>query len=220
MIFLVQQGYYTLFAVLVFALIISLTFHEFGHAFVAKQFGDDTAEKAGRLTLNPLAHIDPVGFLMVIFVGFGYAKPVPTDPGNFNSPNADLWVSAAGPMMNLLLAIVTWNLYLLLSHAGVGFFQSETTFTFFLLLAKVNLLLAIFNLLPVAPLDGHFIIPYLLPASVRPGFKRLNRQFGPMLLLSLVVLSLLGFPVFSWVSHVGDVMLPLISWAGTPGVSN
>ncbi len=214
MIFLLQQGYYLLFAALIFALVISLTFHEFGHALVARQFGDDTAERAGRLTLNPIAHIDVVGFLMVIFVGFGYAKPVPTNPANFNSPSADLWVSAAGPLMNLLLAIVTWNLYLLLSGSGIAFFESKTTLTFFLLLAKVNLLLMVFNLLPVAPLDGHYILPYLLPRSMRADFSRFNRQFGPMLLLSLVVLSLLGFPVFHWVSQVGDLMLPLISWVG------
>jgi len=211
-IYLLEQGLYSLFALLAFALIVSLTFHEFGHAFVAKRFGDDTAERAGRLTLNPFAHIDVVGFLMVVFVGFGYAKPVPTNPRNFTTAGADLWVSAAGPLMNLLLAIVTWNFFLAMAHSGTGFFQTEATYTFFLLLAKVNLLLMVFNLLPVAPLDGHHIIPHFLPASMRPGLQRFNRQFGPMLLLSLVVLSLLGFPVFRWVSRVGDTILPWISW--------
>ena len=212
MISLLLQHQYALFAMLVFALVFSLTFHEFGHAFVARRFGDDTAERAGRLTLNPLAHIDPV--VMVIVVGFGYAKPGPTDPRNFTSESADFWVSAAGPMMNLLVAIVTWNFFLLMMHSGVEFFMNQPSLTFFLLLAKVTLLLMVFNLLPVAPLDGHYMVPYLVPRSIRAGVVQFNRQFGPYLLLGLVALSLLGLPVFRWVSKVGDVLLPLISWAG------
>ena len=85
MIQLLYQGQYVLFLLILVALVISLSFHEFGHAYVAKRFGDDTAERAGRLTINPLAHIDPMGLLMVVFVGFGYAKPVPTNPRNFTS---------------------------------------------------------------------------------------------------------------------------------------
>lgn len=212
MVYLLWHGQYTLFAMLIFAIVFSLTFHEFGHAFVAKRFGDDTAERAGRLTLNPIAHIDPVGLLMVVLVGFGYAKPVPTDPRNFTRETADLWVSAAGPMMNLLVAIVTWNFFLYMVHSGVGGFANQTTFTFFLLIAKINLLLMLFNMLPVAPLDGHYIFPYLVPRSMRAGFIQFNQQYGPRLLLGLVVLSILGLPIFTWVSKVGDVLLPLISW--------
>ena len=85
MLHLVQQGNWALFLIILAALIVSLSFHEFGHAWVAKQFGDDTAERAGRLTINPWAHIDVMGLLMVIIVGFGYAKPVPTDPRQFTS---------------------------------------------------------------------------------------------------------------------------------------
>ncbi|MEC8961299.1 MAG: site-2 protease family protein, partial [Pseudomonadota bacterium] len=80
MIQLLYQGQWLLFCVILVALLISLSFHEFGHAWVAKRFGDDTAQRAGRLTLNPISHIDPMGLMMVVFVGFGYAKPVPTDP--------------------------------------------------------------------------------------------------------------------------------------------
>ena len=106
---LLWQGEYAVFTLLIVALILSLTVHELGHALVAKWFGDDTAQRAGRVTLNPLAHIDPMGLLMVVLVGFGFAKPVPTNPANFSSPRADLWVAAAGPVMNLLLALVCWN---------------------------------------------------------------------------------------------------------------
>ena len=113
MIQLFYQGQWVLFCIILAALLVSLSFHEFGHAWVAKQFGDDTAERAGRLTINPRAHIDPMGLLMVVIVGVGYAKPVPTDPRRFTSRYADLLVAAAGPGMNLLLAIVTINFCLL-----------------------------------------------------------------------------------------------------------
>jgi len=115
---LLTSGEYAVFILLLIALVTSLSFHEFGHAVVAKWHGDDTAERAGRLTVNPLAHIDPMGLLMVVLIGIGYAKPVPTDPRKFKSKTADLWVAAAGPFMNLLLALVTWNSYLLLRSYG------------------------------------------------------------------------------------------------------
>lgn len=214
MLILLQQGQYLLFAMLVVALIISLTFHEFGHAAVAKMFGDDTAERAGRLTLNPIAHIDLFGLLLVMMVGFGYAKPVPTNPRNFTSKSADLWVSAAGPLMNLLLAILVWNFYLSMLGSGNALFTGREVLVFFLLLAQINLLLMIFNLIPIAPLDGHYILPYFLPERLRPKVNSFNRRVGPYALLSLVVLSLMGVPIFSWLSTLSRALLPFISWTG------
>lgn len=212
MIALLFQHQYALFVMILFALVLSLTFHEFGHAFVAKMFGDDTAQQAGRLTLNPAAHIDPFGLLMVVLVGFGYARPVPTNPHNYSSHYGDLWVSAAGPLMNLLLAIVTWNFYLLMLRLQIPFFESREVLFFFLLIAKVNLLLMVFNLLPVAPLDGHYILPYAVPGSMRDKVIMFNMQYGPRILLGLIVLSILGVPIFSWVLGLGDAMLPWITW--------
>ena len=165
MIQLLFQQQYALFILIMIALIISLTFHEYGHAIVAKLYGDDTAQKAGRLTLNPVAHIDPGGLLMVVLVGFGYAKPVPTNPANFSSRWATLWVSAAGPGMNLLVAIFTINLYILGLEAGWSLFEGQGPQFFFIFLAKINLLLMLFNLIPIGPLDGHYILPYF-PAPV------------------------------------------------------
>lgn len=214
MIFLLQQGQFLLFGMLVVALIISLSFHEFGHAAVAKAFGDDTAQRAGRLTLNPVAHIDLFGLLLVMMVGFGYAKPVPTNPRKFTSPSADLWVAAAGPLMNLLLAILVWNLYLSMAATGEPFFRERDVVLFFLLLAQVNLLLMAFNLIPIAPLDGHYILPYFLPERLRPQVNAFNRRVGPYALLSLVVLSIMGVPIFSWLSSFSRALLPLISWSG------
>lgn len=212
MIQLLYQGQYALFLLILIALIISLSFHEFGHAYVAKRFGDDTAERAGRLTVNPLAHIDPMGLMMVVFVGFGYAKPVPTNPRNFTSPWADLLVSAAGPGMNLVVAVVTINLYLIGLRLGwEGLSEPELRF-FFVYLAQINLLLMIFNLIPLGALDGHYILPYFLPRDMARRYRDLNARYGNMLLLGLVVLSIMGLPIFQNILGISRALLPLIAF--------
>ena len=212
MIQLIYQGQILLFALLIAALVASLSFHEFGHAFVAKLYGDDTAERAGRLTLNPIAHIDVVGLLMVIMVGFGYAKPVPTDPRNFRSKRADLWVAAAGPGMNLLLALVVWNAFLLLRAAGVEMAFTPGTEMFVELLVRVNLLLMVFNLIPIGPLDGHYILPHFLPPAAAEAYRRYNARYGVYALLSLILLGVLGVPVFRYVMSVAMALVPLITF--------
>lgn len=167
MIQLLFQGYYIVFAFILFALIFSLTFHEFGHALSAYRFGDDTAKQAGRLTLNPFVHIDPMGLLMVILIGVGFAKPVPVDPRKFNSFWGELVVAAAGPAMNLLLAVVVINFYMFGLAQGWSLFEGESANFFFTYLALINLLLMIFNMLPIGALDGHYILPYFLPRDSR-----------------------------------------------------
>ena len=209
MITLLQGGQYAVFALLLIALVISLSFHEFGHALVAKWHGDDTAERAGRLTLNPLAHIDPLGLLMVVLVGFGYAKPVPTDPRNFKYKTSDLWVAAAGPLMNLLLAAATWNLYLWLRAAGWDNPGSEI---FFALLAQINLLLMIFNLIPLGPLDGHYILPHFLPTSLAHRYRHFNARFGTGIFLVLILLGVLGLPIFRYLAEFSFRLLGWITW--------
>ena len=118
---------------IVLALVVSLSFHEFGHAFTAKLFGDDTAQRMGRMTLNPIAHIDPMGLAMVVFAGFGWAKPVPTDPRNFTSRWADLWVAAAGPGMNLVLAFLAINFLSLAYQMDWSIFTGQGGRDFFLM---------------------------------------------------------------------------------------
>ena len=210
MIHLLQQGEWVLFAVIIAALVISLSFHEFVHAWVAKRFGDDTAERAGRLTINPRAHIDPMGLLMVVIVGFGYAKPVPTDPRRFTSRYADLLVAAAGPGMNLLLAVVTINFYVLGLKIGWTFFQQPGPYFFFSYLALINLLLMVFNLLPIGALDGHYILPYFLPRRLASLYRYYNHHYGNWLLLSLVLLSVFGVPVFQSILGISRAILPSI----------
>jgi len=207
---LLYQGHVLLFVLITLALVISLTFHEFGHAATAKFFGDDTAQRQGRLTLNPIAHIDPMGLLMVMLIGFGYARPVPTNPRKYTSRWANLFVSAAGPGMNLLIACISINLYLVGLHAGWSLFAGDGPRFFFTFLALINLLLMIFNLLPLGPLDGHYIMPYLLPPRAAQKYLYYNARYGNVLFLGLVVLSLLGIPIFSYVRRIGEAILPLI----------
>lgn len=207
---LLVQGNYFLFVALLGALILSLTFHEFGHAYAAKKYGDDTAERQGRLTLNPIAHIDPVGLLMVILVGFGYARPVPVDPRNFNSFWAQLVVAAAGPLANLLIAIIVYNLYLYGVQAGWSTFLDPGVRQVFVLLVVVNLVLMVFNLIPLGPLDGHYILPYFLPRVLANRYRYYNAKYGTLVLMILILLSIVGLPIFQFVFRVGTSLLPYI----------
>lgn len=212
MVSLLLQGEVLLFLLLAIALIVSLTFHEYAHAAVAKLSGDRTAELAGRLTLNPLAHVDPMGLLMVVLVGFGYARPVPVDPRNLRSPRADLWIAAAGPLMNLLLAAVVWNGFLALRGADVRFAFLPGPATFVALLVRVNLLLMLFNLIPLGPLDGHYILPHLLPEAAARWYRFHNARYGTYALLGLILLSVVGVPVFRFLMGIGDRLVPLITF--------
>jgi Zn-dependent protease len=205
---LLFSGQYALFGLIVIALVISLTVHEFGHAAVAYLFGDDTAKRAGRLTLNPLTHLDPIGLLMVVTVGFGFAKPVPTDPRNFRSRWADLAVSAAGPGMNLVMAIIAINVYVLAFQ--LGYLTGPGERQFFIYLTLINLVLMIFNLIPLGSLDGHYILPYFLSRRLARAYVELNAQYGNMVLMGLILLSMVGIPVFAYVMRVGQAMMPWI----------
>ena len=210
MIQLILQQHYLAFILITFALIFSLTFHEFGHAKMASLIGDDTAERAGRLTLNPIPHIHPIGLLMVILIGFGFARPVPTDPRNFNTRWGMLLVAAAGPTMNLLLAIITINLYVIGFKLGIGIFQTPVANFFFTFLAQINMLLMLFNLLPIGPLDGSYIFPYALPRDMAQHYLRLNARFGTYFLLGLILLNFAGLPVFENIWKLGEFMVGLI----------
>ena len=210
MIQLLFQHQYLLFIFIAFALVFSLTFHEYGHGKVASLIGDNTAQQAGRLTLNPIPHIDPVGLLMVLLIGIGYARPVPTDPRKYNTRWGTLLVAAAGPGMNLLLAFVVINLYGIGQQLGIGFFDSWAAGFFFTNLALINMLLMLFNLLPIGPLDGSYIFPYALPAHLAQKYRFYNQRFGAYALLGLIALHFLGVPIFETIWKVGNVVLDFI----------
>lgn len=210
MINLLADGQIALFVLILVALVMSLCLHEFGHALAAKLYGDDTAQRAGRLTLNPIPHIDPMGLLMVVLLGFGYARPVPTDPRKYSSRSGDVIVSAAGPAMNLVLAVTSINLYLLGLQWGVESLREPGPQFFFVYLAQVNLLLMVFNLIPLGALDGHYILPYFLPDQLAQRYRYYNARYGNFLLLGLVVLSIMGLPIFSYVFSFSERLIPYI----------
>ena len=210
MIQLLFQQQYVLFVIIAFALIFSLTFHEYGHGKVASLIGDDTAERAGRLTLNPIPHIDPLGLLMVLLIGIGYAKPVPADPRKFNTRWGTLMVAAAGPGMNLLLAVVTINIYVIGFKMGFPLFKTPEAYEFFKIIGLINMLLMLFNLLPIGPLDGSYILPYVLPKRVALKYLQLNQRYGAYALLALIALNFLGVPVFDTLWSIGNAMLNLV----------
>ncbi|NND91297.1 MAG: site-2 protease family protein [Granulosicoccus sp.] len=198
MIQLLFNGQSAIFVLLLFTIILALSFHEFGHAWTAKMYGDDTATRLGRLTINPVAHIDPLGLMMIILVGFGWAKPVPTNPAKFNSFWASLVIAGAGPFANLLLAFLAINLYAIALSNGVAFVQTESASTFFYFFTYINVLLMLFNLIPLGPLDGHYILPYFLPRHLARNYRDLNQRYGGYAVLGLVLLSYAGLPVFAW----------------------
>lgn len=167
--------------------IVAVTFHEFSHAYAAYSFGDDTAQRAGRLTLNPLVHIDPIGLLCIIFFGIGWATPVPMNPKNFKYPRLDAVLAAfAGPMANFFLA--------LLSLYGLKYstIPLQTTAmapyiaTLFRSSVQMNVMLGVFNMLPIPPLDGSHVIAALIPKDWQTTYYRLM-PFSIILLLALLV---------------------------------
>lgn len=169
------------------AILIALTFHEYAHGRVADMLGDDTPYYQGRLTLNPLPHIDWVGFLMLILAGFGWAKPVQVNPLKFRNitmKKGMLLVSLAGPLMNLFLAFIGMVLYRLIEPSGLTEW-GRITLTLLQPLIVINLVLAAFNLIPIPPLDGSKILAGILPDSGASVIYNLER-FGPILLLILV----------------------------------
>lgn len=214
MIQLLFEGQTLTFAILLFTIVFSLSCHEFGHAWSAKLYGDPTAEKLGRLTLNPIAHIDPIGLLMIVMVGFGWAKPVPTDPRNFTSFWASLVVAAAGPLANLILAFLAINFYGFAASNGYSFVGMPSADTFFYLFVYINLLLMLFNLIPLGPLDGHYILPYFLPRVVAQRYWEINQRFGSFAVLGLVALSYAGLPIFQWLRAAAQWLMEAILIVG------
>ena len=185
------------------ALVFSLCVHEFSHGIIAYYYGDDTAYRYGRLTLNPLKHLDPIGSLMLLFIGFGYAKPVPVNPLNLNNPRHDMIkVAAAGPISNLILAFTgTFVLYFLFYLNP--YFLTKTLNMFFQLFIQINIFLAIFNLLPIYPLDGGQIFGNILSKKF-PEFNTYMQLYGPRILMIVIFIG-----IFSGYSIISLVLSPI-----------
>jgi len=193
----------------VIILVIAFTIHEFAHAWTANNFGDSTPRINGRLTLNPLAHLDPIGSLMLIFAGFGWAKPVPVNPYTLRqrSPSAMMWVALAGPMSNFILAVIAalpfqfgWftlnDLYSSFNAARSAVFPTAVGFTFDFI--TINLVLGLFNLIPLPPLDGDKVAAFFLPDDWNRSLDRV-RPYGPLILVALFMVGpSLGVDFLGW----------------------
>lgn len=191
------------FGTFVIPLLLSLTVHEWAHAWSANLLGDDTAEREGRLTLNPLAHIDPLGTIILPLLGipFGWAKPVPVNPARFRRDipmrRGMMITAAAGPASNLLIALLCAVLFGLGIRFGWG---AERTDVYQLLRTAMmlNVLLAVFNMLPIYPLDGSRVVDGLISFKLRPAWERYC-EYGPMVLLAVIILpSLIGISIMRW----------------------
>ena len=190
--------------ILAFCLIFALTFHEFGHAYTAHLCGDDTAKAAGRMSLNPLVHLDLFGSLMVLIVGLGYARPVPVNPNNYRVRNADFYIASAGPLMNLLLGIIAAFLYGILAQNSITILAGIPLLFLLKLFIIINFNLFLFNLIPLGPLDGNSVFPHFLPPNLRVRYQHWNFRYGSYALIGLVLLSILlpNFSAFSWISSI------------------
>ncbi len=185
---------------LILPILYALTIHEVAHGWVALRLGDPTAKYAGRLTLNPLRHLDPIGTIMLFIAKIGWAKPVPVNPMYFQNPARDMaLVALAGPTSNFLSAFVFGQIYRAI-QGTTGLPYLELLLFYFV---YINLILAFFNLIPLAPLDGWRILSFVLPRE--PWVYTLERS-GPILLLIVIVM-----PMFLGINLLGMILSPLMN---------
>ena len=181
--------------------IIAITFHEYAHAFMADRLGDSTPRMQGRLTLNPMKHLDPFGIILLVFAHIGWGKPVQINPRNFNSnvtlAKAEALVSLAGPVMNFIIAIVLTIVYFFIQRFAPTFFLTQIGIIVYLLLNStiaVNIGLGVFNLIPLPPLDGSKIFKNILPYKARYWLES-NERILYIIFLVLWITGLLGYIV-------------------------
>ncbi len=181
----------------------ALTIHEFAHAHASDHLGDPTPRLLGRLTLNPLAHLDPIGTLMILFASFGWAKPVPFDPFNLRNPRRDsALISLAGPVANISLAILSSIILRLIPSVSFGALSPIGMLLSMIIILNVNL--AIFNLIPIYPFDGFHVVQGFLP-------ERAARQWAQLESLGYIMILVLVFPLFGS-SPILSFIRPIISF--------
>lgn len=190
-------------------IIIAMSFHEFAHAYVAYKMGDDTARLAGRLTLDPVSHIDVVGFLMLLLGGFGWARPVPINENNFRNRKLGVFlVSIAGVTMNILISTVT----LIVLNYTMSIFTSDEYYQVMQSIVWINVAFAAFNLLPIPPLDGSKILAALLPTSKRYLLYRFE-NYGFIIMILLIITGAINYilyPVVTFVLSIINILVGVI----------
>ena len=195
-------------ALLVGFMVIGITVHEFAHAWVANKFGDPTAKLEGRVTLNPLAHLDPIGTILFLLVGFGWGKPVPTNPRFLHQKRDELKVAIAGIIANLLVAtILAIPLRIAIINGVV--IESEPILYFLKQLVIINVILAAFNILPIPPLDGSHFVEYFLDDESKYNFQRI----GQYALLGLILFGMVTGQsiIFAVMEPIMRIMLFFVS---------
>ena len=201
-------------------ILFSISAHEFAHGFVAYKFGDETARNYGRLTLNPLKHIDILGFIMLLFAGIGWAKPVPVNTRHMkNSRLGFLLVSLAGPFTNLIIAIISAFLYfstLVVQYHLIANGFSEGVLstcglvaTFFYLSLTLNVGYAVFNMIPIPPLDGSRLLTVCLPRKAAVWFFK-NEHIIQLVLFVILILGILDGPLFGAIGFVTDLVAKFV----------
>lgn len=201
--------------------LICITLHELSHGFVAYKLGDNTAKNMGRLTLNPIKHIDIFGLIMMVVFKFGWAKPVPVNMRNFKNPKHDMAITAlAGPLSNVLICCVVLFIYGLVylpcNLAGTEFAGSLLYAVY--ITAYLSIALAIFNIIPIPPLDGSKVLFSLMSDE---GYMKLMRyeRYGMLLLLALIVTDALGNPLYAATEFVFDKLFIFAEWGSALSVS-
>lgn len=195
-----------IFILLLASLVISITIHEFAHAWAADRLGDPTPRSQGRVTLNPLAHLDPIGTLLIVVAGFGWGKPVMFDPYNLKDPRKDgALIALAGPASNLILAVI---LALILRLPGLDGNMQLLLAPFLTTAIYFNVMLAIFNLVPVHPLDGSKIAVALLPKETAFEYEEFMHRYGTLVLIALIM-------PWNGSSPISQLISPVISFITT-----
>lgn len=194
------------------AVLMAITFHETAHGYIAYRLGDPTAKNQGRLTLNPIAHLDPIGALMMFVFGFGWAKPVPVNPFYFEGDRTKgmMLVSVAGPLTNLIISFAAYFIYV----AGSGFAGIPFLSIFLSTTVTLNIIyLAVFNLIPIPPLDGSKILAGLLPKATAYKFLNTVEQYGFLILMLLIffnITDMIMVPVANVILNFFTFILQLI----------